>query len=291
MSLLLRCVDCIILYSCLLSIMTSPKGWTDRELCEKWFEEVFVPFANSKCISHDKLIVLNLDGHDSHESTAMKRLGQKHNIVIFCFPSKCTHKLQPLDVAVFSSVQRAWPSHCDKQLAEGVAINRYNVVHEYLKIWHVITPDLMKKAFAKTRIYPFNPEIFTDEDFAPSMASSTVAHVPPSYPTEVPSSPPADDDPDSNEDPDYFLTMMGSFSDLDCKDDDQMDENNPSDDSLDSLDHAQFSESFSPQSPHSSNLTFIPPMTPADFEHHDADNQQLQLLEAMMSLPLPTQVT
>ena len=189
----------------IISIQMSENGWTARELCERWFSTVFVPFALARRVCSEKPIVLTLDGHDTHETPAMKRIAYENNIVIFCFPSKTTHKLQPLDVVVFSAVQRAWISHCEEQMALGVEIDRYNVVDEYVKIRGVITPDLIWKSFEKTGIYPFNPEIFTDADYAPSMASSIIAHVPSSFPAEIPSSPPAipSDIEESDADCDY----------------------------------------------------------------------------------------
>jgi DDE superfamily endonuclease len=183
--------------------MRSPNGWTDRELCESWFLHAFIPFAVTRRVSAEKPIVLTLDGHDSHETPAMKRAAYEHGVVIYCFPSKTTHKLQPLDVVVFSAVQRAWTTHCEQRLAEGVIIDRYNVIHEYIKVRDVVTPELIRKSFKKTGIYPFNPEVFTDADYMPSIASSSVAHLPPSYPAEVPSSPLAitTDDDDANYEP------------------------------------------------------------------------------------------
>jgi len=167
----------------------SPNGWTDQEIAEKWFTDVFVPEAEKRCIN-DKPIVLHLDGHNSHETDALKRVAYRHNIIIHAFPSKTTHKIQPLDVGVFSSVQRAWSKHCDSRLAAGVEITRTNFIHEYMAIHDVITPSLVQKVFRKTGIYPLNPDVFTDQDYAPSMASSSVAHLPPSYPlADIPSSP------------------------------------------------------------------------------------------------------
>jgi hypothetical protein len=68
-------------------------------------------------------------------------------------------------------------------------MDHYNVIHKYYAIQHVMAPDLIKTAFCKTGIYPHNPNVFMDEDYAPSMASSTSAHVPESYPDDVPNSP------------------------------------------------------------------------------------------------------
>lgn len=172
------------------SIGFSPNGWTDRELCESWFMKDFVNFAASQRVC-DKPIVLNYDGHDSHETVEMQRIAFDNTIILFAFPSKTTHKTQPLDVSVFSAVQDAWSYRCDKRVAEGITMDRYNVIHEYLQVRHVVTPDLIKTAFRKTGIHPLNPNIFTADDFAPSKSFSTVAHVPTSFPHEIPSSPPA----------------------------------------------------------------------------------------------------
>ena len=105
-------------------------------------------------------------------------------MIVIVLPSKTTHKLQPLDVGVFSTVQQKWSKHCDENLAQGVCINRYNFIPEYLAIHHTIAPSLVQKAFAKTGIYPLNPNTFNDNDFAPSQASSSMPAFPPSYPHE-----------------------------------------------------------------------------------------------------------
>ena len=168
------------------SVATSPNGWTDRELCETWFRETFVPNALA-CRVNDKPVVLSADGHDSHETDKLKAVAYEYGIIVLAFPSKTTHKLQPLDVGVFSSLQRKWTAHCGQRVIDGIKINRYNFVPEYMEVRKkAITPELIKKSFSRTGIYPFNPDIFTDKDFAPSRATSRDAHLPPSYPPEVP---------------------------------------------------------------------------------------------------------
>jgi len=167
-----------------ISIATSPNGWTDHELCEWWFRETFVPNALAHRVN-DKPIVLTVDGHDSHETDKLKAVAYEYGIIVIAFPSKMTHKLQPLDVGVFSSLQRKWTAHCGQCTIEGVKIDRYNFIPEYMKVRSVITPALIKKSFARTGIYPFNPNVFDDQDFAPSKASSRDAHLPFSYPPEV----------------------------------------------------------------------------------------------------------
>ena len=65
-----------------------------------------------------------------------------------------------------------------------------------------MTQELIKKAFKKTGIYPINRSVFQPEDFAPSKALLPVAHVPNSFPANVPSSDPVE--PSDAEDEDFY---------------------------------------------------------------------------------------
>ena len=59
-----------------------------------------------------------MDGYDTHEKPDPQHTIYKHldeediEIIIFCLPSKTTHKCQPLDVAVFTQVQQKWQEVC-----------------------------------------------------------------------------------------------------------------------------------------------------------------------------------
>lgn len=55
-----------------------------------------------------KLLLLIMNGHDSYESDMVKAVAyhllngeNPIELVLLCFPSKCTHKMQPLDVGIF----------------------------------------------------------------------------------------------------------------------------------------------------------------------------------------------
>ena len=54
----------------------------------------------------------------------------------------------------------------------------------------MMMPQLIAKAFEKTGLYPVNRSVFTPADFVPSKASSTVAHVPETFPDVFPPSDP-----------------------------------------------------------------------------------------------------
>jgi hypothetical protein len=115
------------------AVATSPNGWTDNELGLKWFKQTFVPFATAHKMNDDPILLL-LDGHNSHETDELRTIAYNHNIFILAFPSKCTHKLQPLDVAMFAQVQHKWSAHCNCCIYDNTAMNCYNVVPEYMHV-------------------------------------------------------------------------------------------------------------------------------------------------------------
>jgi len=52
--------------------MRSDSGWTDNELCEIWFHQSFIPNVVARRVDDNKPIVLTYDGHESHETPAIK---------------------------------------------------------------------------------------------------------------------------------------------------------------------------------------------------------------------------
>ena len=204
------------------AIGTSQNGWTDNQIGAMWFNDQFIPFAKSRKVSDDP-IVLFLDGHGSHESEEFRNSAFEHGVIVIAFPSKCTHKLQPLDVVIYAQTQRHWTKHCDRRLYEGVQMDRYNIIQEYMLVRpKSMTPELLCSAFKATGIHPFNPNVFTDDDFAPAKASSCTTHVPKGFPPEVATSSPIPSDmsdpekgDDSSESDDADATANVRFSQID----------------------------------------------------------------------------
>jgi len=167
------------------AIATSPNSWTNNEIGTAWFMETFILFANNHKVT-DAPVVLLLDGHNSHESDAFHEATFQNNIIVITFPSKCTHKLQPLDVIIFAQTQCHWSSHCDNRIAHHIKMDHYNIILEYMEV-HLrsMTPKLLHSAFSTTGIFPYNDTLFTDIDFAPAKSFSHTMHVPQSFPPEV----------------------------------------------------------------------------------------------------------
>ena len=74
-------------------------------------------------------VTLTVDGHNTHEKPEIQKViydclnNEDLEIVLLCFPSKTTHKCQPLDVLVFSAVERQWQRICSKYLENGMPMN------------------------------------------------------------------------------------------------------------------------------------------------------------------------
>ena len=162
----------------------SPNGWTDDFLCSEWFEKCFIPQATARKVSNAPILLI-YDGHGSHNTAALIELAREHNIILFCLPPHTTHKLQPLDVGVFGPFARAWLDRCDEYVDDhGEEMPREDFIEEYMAIRAAtFKPQTILSAFRKCGIRPLDQQVFSDEDFAPSIATSTTAtHVPLHFP-------------------------------------------------------------------------------------------------------------
>ncbi|KDQ53767.1 hypothetical protein JAAARDRAFT_136548, partial [Jaapia argillacea MUCL 33604] len=94
------------------------------------------------------------------------------------------HKTQPCDVRCFGPLQKVWINRVEEVANDtDDGIQKHATVHEYMTLQKVaIKPGTVKAAFRKTGIAPFDTNIFTDANFAPSRTTSTKACPPPMFP-------------------------------------------------------------------------------------------------------------
>ena len=95
-----------------------------------------------------------------------------------------THHLQPLDIGIFGPLQCAWQKQCLEVMDEtGQGVTWQQLVKEYMKACtNSIKESVILNAWKKTGIRPFDSQIFKDDDFGPSFASSTNQPLPHSFP-------------------------------------------------------------------------------------------------------------
>lgn len=136
-----------------------------------------------------KPILLIYDGHGSHDTLGLIELAQEHNIILFCLPPHTTHKLQPLDVGVFGPFSRAWTDRCDQIVEDtGEEMPRENFVKEYMDVRRTTFKEsTIRAAWKKSGCWPIDRTVFKDDDYAPSILTSTSSsHVPDSFPVPCP---------------------------------------------------------------------------------------------------------
>lgn len=79
-----------------------PTGWINEEKFTMWFDH-FIKTVQPQ--AHQSPTLLIFDGHASHiRNIDIIDKAQETNVTLLCLPSHCTHKLQPLDVSFFKSM-------------------------------------------------------------------------------------------------------------------------------------------------------------------------------------------
>ena len=112
-----------------------------------------------------------MDGHSSHVNYELIQWAKENNVPILVLPAHCTHKLQPLDVAVF----RSFKSNYDRVIETwlhyhpGRGVQESNVAELFTEAWNKsATVANAVSGFAKARINPFSEADSDDEDSLPA---------------------------------------------------------------------------------------------------------------------------
>jgi len=87
----------------------------------------FDNITKGRLVSPEQYRFLILDGCEIHIHIDFVEYCISHRIVAYCLPSHTTHLLQPLDIAIFSPLQKAYGKEVDRLTRFGnVVINKGN---------------------------------------------------------------------------------------------------------------------------------------------------------------------
>ncbi|KIK82136.1 hypothetical protein PAXRUDRAFT_154461, partial [Paxillus rubicundulus Ve08.2h10] len=159
------------------SVAHSDKGWTDGRIGKLWIED----FDNK---THEKangcVRLLLIDGHNSHYTKEFLDYARDHNIHILCYPAHTTHIYQGLNVVIFGPLKKSWSEEQDQfKSSMGQWVTKQTFISVYGKAHQkVLTPELIRTAFAATGVWPFNPDIVMKEMMAPSLETSSQGCLP-----------------------------------------------------------------------------------------------------------------
>lgn len=147
--------------------LASPSGWMTSDL----FMEVMKHFIKCSSTTPENPSLLIMDNHESHLSIEALDLAKQSGVVVLTFHPHTTHKLQPLDVGLMGPLKTYYYSALESWMLQnpGKPVTIYEIArfigHAYPRS---MTPLNISAAFAKCGIFPYNKDIFTDEDFMPS---------------------------------------------------------------------------------------------------------------------------
>jgi len=96
------------------------------------------------------------------------------NIVMLCLPPHTTHRMQPLDKTFFGPLKVNYNRECDKWMVTnaGRRISQYEQASLFSAAY--LRSATMEKAvsgFKSTGLWPFNPDVFSAEDFRASLVT------------------------------------------------------------------------------------------------------------------------
>jgi len=156
--------------------LCSASGWTDNDIFLRWLEH-FVAFV--KCTPEAPHILL-LDGHHSHKTMEACLYARDNGLIIITFPPHCMHRLQPLDVSFFKSLKSAYNVESENWMTSnpGRRITMFEVAVIFASAYNRCAN--MQKAvsgFQSCGLWPYNPDRFTDDDYAASYLTEEPSNI------------------------------------------------------------------------------------------------------------------
>jgi hypothetical protein len=119
-------------------------------------------------------VLVVLDGHSSRKTLEAVELARENNITLLTLPPHTSHRLQPLDVTFFGPLKKAYSKEVGKWMMNnpGKRVTDYDICEIFTPAYNrVASIEKAVSGFKATGIYPFNADIFTAEDYAPSIVT------------------------------------------------------------------------------------------------------------------------
>jgi hypothetical protein len=137
-------------------INKSANGWTTDEISLDWLQNHFIPCIEGR--SKGKYRLLVLDGHGSHLTAQFDQICTKYNIIPICMPAHSSHLLQPLDVACFAPLKRAYGRLVESLTRNGIDhIDKLDFLTAYPEArLQAFKDTTIRSGFKATGLVPFD---------------------------------------------------------------------------------------------------------------------------------------
>jgi hypothetical protein len=132
-------------------------GWTDNETGLEWIRH-FDKHTKQRTKGTYRMLIV--DGHESHMSVEFNQYCKENNIIPVSMPPHSSHLVQPLDVALYSPLKRAYGGEISNFIR--ASINHITKTEFFIafKAAHdkTFTEDNIKAAFRGAGIVPWDPD-------------------------------------------------------------------------------------------------------------------------------------
>ena len=131
-------------------------------------------FVQTVKVNIEHPVLLLLDNHYSHLAIDVLDYSKDNGVVFLSFPPHSSHKLQSLDRTVFGPPKKIWGPEQQTWMRNnpGKTTTIFDLPGILRKTWpQSAVSGKIVKGFEVTDIYPFNTNIFTDVEYAPSFAT------------------------------------------------------------------------------------------------------------------------
>lgn len=158
----------------------SPNGWSCGALGLDWLTKVFHRCTEKKAGNRRRLLIV--DGHSSHVNMRFINQCDRLRILLLILPPHSTHRLQPLDVSLFSPLATFYSNGLTQMLTNSLgylAMSKRAFWSVFWPAWKLaFTPKNIASGYAKTGIFPYNPSLVLDiitkpQPIEPYMASGS----------------------------------------------------------------------------------------------------------------------
>ena len=146
---------------------SSSKGWSSDVLGYSWLVEVFDRCTKKLLRLRQRKRLLIVDGHSSHVNMKFLTKCDDLNILVMILPPHSTHRLQPLDVSLFSPLATYYTEGLNHLMFNSlgmVSMSKRMFWTVFRSAWqNAFTSENIRSAFFKTGIFPLNPSLMLDQ--------------------------------------------------------------------------------------------------------------------------------
>ena len=150
--------------------LAHPSGWINSDT----FLESLKHFVSCTGCCNERPHLLLLDNHSSHLDLKVINFARDNGLVVLTFPPHCSHRLQPLDVSIVGPFKGGLRTVFNDwlDLHPGGRITIHQIAELARKPYErAFTPSNIISGYTKTNIFPFDRDVFSEQDFLPSFST------------------------------------------------------------------------------------------------------------------------